>query len=121
MASTDPLPQSRFPRCCHVGLLTSLEFHRYSALHCADYYSPRRLLCLKADALSSELREQGGNCTRLIWLRQAAPVCVSVKVLRALGTHRFQRAVSAKDLLIGIRRPRTGGDAGSGSYKFAFC
>ena len=26
---------------------------------------------------------------------------------KSLGTHRFQRAVSAKDLLIGISRPQT--------------
>src|SRR5262249_27888391 len=31
-----------------------------------------------------------------------------------LGTRRFQRAVSAKDLLIGIYRHRTGGDARPG-------
>jgi len=28
-----------------------------------------------------------------------------------MGTHCFLRAVSAEDLLIEIRRPRTGGDA----------
>src|SRR6266536_1883029 len=30
---------------------------------------------------------------------------------KSLGTHRFQRAVSAKDLLTGISRPQTSGDA----------
>lgn len=72
MASRDPPMRSRFPRCCHGSGKAPLEFHRYSALHCADYYSPRRLLCLKADALSSELREQVGNCTRSTWLRQGS-------------------------------------------------
>src|SRR6266508_1535976 len=30
---------------------------------------------------------------------------------KALGTHRFQRAVAARDRLIGISPPQTGGDA----------
>jgi len=30
---------------------------------------------------------------------------------RLLGSHRFQRAVLEKDLLLGISRPRSGGDA----------
>jgi hypothetical protein len=41
---------------------------------------------------------------------------------KSLGKHRFQRAGSAKDLLIGIRRPRTGSDPYQAfvSYKFVF-
>jgi hypothetical protein len=49
--------------------------------------------------ISQALRDRG----------RASSFCGAVETI--LGTHRFQRAVSAKDPLIGIRRPRTEGDA----------
>jgi hypothetical protein len=35
---------TRLPRCCHGSREASLDIHRYSTLHCTDYYSPHRLL-----------------------------------------------------------------------------